>query len=43
MFSFFYFISNIVSGYFYSLSGLVFFLLLVKFLQLKTYKYLKYL
>lgn len=35
-------ISNIGSGYFDSLSGLVFFLLLGKFLQLKTYKYLSF-
>nr|WP_239493587.1 cytochrome-c oxidase, cbb3-type subunit II [Candidatus Karelsulcia muelleri] len=35
-------ISNIGSGYFDSLSGLVFFLLLGKFFQLKTYKYLSF-
>ncbi|XME00902.1 MAG: heavy metal translocating P-type ATPase [Candidatus Karelsulcia muelleri] len=35
-------ISNIGSGYFDSLSGLVFFLLLGKFLQFKTYKYLSF-
>ncbi|BAO66320.1 heavy metal translocating P-type ATPase [Candidatus Karelsulcia muelleri] len=35
-------IYNIGSGYFDSLSGLVFFILLGKYLQLKTYKYLSF-